>query len=520
MDNWRLLDTNYKTAAQNMALDETLLKIKKNDNTPNTIRFLQFKPDCVLVGYHQSIDQELRLDFCRSEGIDINRRVTGGGTIYFDKTQIGWEIICDKDFFDVGIADSSFFNILSKPLITSLKKLGLNAEFRPRNDIEINGKKISGTGGTEEGNVFLFQGTLLVDFDIRSMIKALKIPIEKLKDKEIDEAKERVTCLRWELDNLPKISYLKQILKQSFEEEFKIDLKPGDLTESEQTFFEKILPKYESEEWINKVKYPKDEQNLIKSIYKAKGGLIRISLMYNKRNKRIQSAFITGDFFTYPNRIIVDLESKLKDVKADFKIVSKIIKDFFKIKKPKIPGVNSDDFIKAVKKNFEKINMLEYEIPLNLVNSIHTVNGSFNEIIKANPNHLLLPYCAKSLDCKFRYKRECVECGKCTISDAFSIGNKEKMWLTTILSFEDLISTLNDFRKNNVKSYIGCCCEAFYTKHFEDFQESKVPGILLDIDNTTCYDLGRQNDAYAGTFDSQTDLNILLLQKVIDARKI
>ncbi len=92
MTTWRLLDTPPMSAADNMALDETLLELKGEGRTPNTIRFLQFKPRTVLVGYHQSVQEEIRLEYCREHGIDVNRRITGGGAIFFDENQLGWEV--------------------------------------------------------------------------------------------------------------------------------------------------------------------------------------------------------------------------------------------------------------------------------------------------------------------------------------------------------------------------------------------------------------------------------------------
>jgi lipoate-protein ligase A len=89
MQRWRLLDTPPMSAAENMALDDALLELRGKGRTPNTIRFLQFKPRCVLVGYHQSVQEEIRVDYCRSHGIDINRRNTGGGAIFFDENQLG-----------------------------------------------------------------------------------------------------------------------------------------------------------------------------------------------------------------------------------------------------------------------------------------------------------------------------------------------------------------------------------------------------------------------------------------------
>lgn len=520
MEKWRLLDTGRLSAAENMALDEVLLKVKNENHTPNTIRFLQFQPPAVLLGYHQSLEQEIRVDFCKNAGIDINRRITGGGAIYFDESQLGWEIICDKEFFKVNLADTHFFDVLSQPLISSLHELGIDASFRPRNDIEIDGRKISGTGGTEEGDVFLFQGTLLVDFDIVTMLKALRIPIAKLKDKEIDQAKDRVTCLKWELGYVPDIKKLKTLLVKNFEEKFNIKLESQGLTKEEKILFREIQGKFESQKWINKIPFPKEEQQMVSSIYKAEGGLIRTTLMVNQRFNRIQSALITGDFFAYPKRAIVDLEATIKDIPADKRVIDKKIKEFFEKSKPQIPGVECSDFINAIEKALEKLHMTQFGIPLTYTNRVFTVNGSFTEIIRRAPRHLLLPYCSKSLDCGYRYKRECISCGGCSVGDAFKLGLKKKMWVTTILNFEDLMNTLEKLKSQGVTSYIGCCCNAFYIKHIEDFEKSKIPGILIDIDNTTCYELGKEQEAYKGTFESQTDINIELLQMVLDATSL
>jgi lipoate-protein ligase A len=72
------------------------------------------------------------------------------------------------------------------------------------------------------------------------------------------------------------------------------------------------------------------------------------------------------------------------------------------------------------------------------------------------------------------------------------------------------------FRQAGVNGYIGCCCEGFYIKHQDDFEAASVPGILMDIDDQTCYDLGKEKEAYNGSFESQTTLKIDLLSKLLD----
>lgn len=170
MNILRLLDTPPLTAAENMALNDTLVELKGEGKTPNIIHFLQFDPWCALVGYHQSIAEEIRTEYCRPHGIEINRRITGRGAIFFDRTQLGWEVICDKSFFNLKVPTPRLFQKLCDPMIAALHMPGVSAAFRPRNDIEVNGRKISGTGGTDSDDALLFQGTMLVDFDMDTML--------------------------------------------------------------------------------------------------------------------------------------------------------------------------------------------------------------------------------------------------------------------------------------------------------------------------------------------------------------
>lgn len=514
---WRLLDTGKLTAADNIALDETLLESRAKGMSPDTVRFLQFDPQAVLVGFNQCVEQEIRIEYCEREGIDINRRITGGGAIFFDSSQIGWEVICDRSFFNISIANPSFFGKVSAPVISALNELGINASFRPRNDIEVNGKKISGTGGTEEGNAFLFQGTLLVDFDIETMIRSLRIPVEKLKDKEISTARERVTCLREELEMVPGEDLIKEILKRNFEREFGIVLEPGGLNEYETALFEKKRAWFRATEWIEKVTLPAESRQMLSSINKVEGGLIRVSVSLDTKRKRIMDILITGDFFAYPKRTIPDLEAALRQSPANQEGISERITRFFQDHEPRIPGVSPADLVGSIVKALEKIKLIDLGIPVSQVNRIFTVRGTFEEILSLGPKHLLLPYCSKSIECGWRHVRECPLCGDCTISPATTLGLDKGYEVITILSFKDLMNTLESISSTGATSYIGCCCEAFYVKHFQDFWESGLPAILIDINNTTCYDLGKENQAYEGEFEGKTDIDLGLLGRIMDA---
>ena len=519
METWRLLDTPPMTAAENMALDETLLELRGEGHTPNTIRFLQFSPRSVLVGYHQSVAEEIREDYCRKEGIEINRRTTGGGAIFFDENQLGWEIICDKSFFNVSIPTNRLFKTLCNPVSIALAMFGIEAVFRPRNDIEIDGRKISGTGGTDSKKAFLFQGTMLVDFDVNTMLRALRIPVEKLKSKEIDSVKDRVTCLNWELGYTPSLKDIKASIKHGFQTGLGIRLIPGDMTPEEHRLFKEKLPYYRSRQWINLVNPRFQKRDAVQSAYKAEAGMIRFTLAVNLPQKRLKDIYITGDFLSFPSRALYDMEAALRGAPLDRKHLHGIIRAFFEQEKIMIPGMNFDDFVVPLDQALEKIKITDFGLSLKHCNQISVANGSFETVIQKKPSVLLLPYCAKLTDCDLRYHKACRVCGEdgCTIGPAWTMGRKRRMKVVSIISFEDLWAELLEMKKTGVKAYIGCCCQPFFAKHVDDFRKSELPGILLDIDNTTCYELDQAREAYAGKFESQTHVDLALLETVLEA---
>jgi len=360
---WRLLDTGSRSAAENMALDDVILTCKAKKLIPNTLRFLQFTPPAVLIGYHQSVQHEVRMDYVKNNGIDVNRRLTGGGAIYFDSSSLGWEIIAESTAFPHHRKEE-LFEAMCKGAIEALEMLGIQASFRPKNDIEVEGRKISGTGGTERNQAFLFQGTLLVDFDVETMIRALRIPIMKLKDKELESAKNRVTCIKRELGYRPSDTEIKSVLKKGFERALGIELSEGRLTTDEEGLLDSLLPKYQSDAWLHLNRRPPNESVLVQAVGKTPGGLIRVSLALDRRVNIIKSILVTGDFFVFPSNAIFDLEAALKFAACDERVVQRVVGDFFRKNDVQIPGVKPDDLVDLVSEALDKASYESFGISL------------------------------------------------------------------------------------------------------------------------------------------------------------
>jgi lipoate-protein ligase A len=353
METFRLLDMPPMTAAENMALDEALLEMKGRGGTPDTVRFLRFSPAAVLVGLHQCVAEEVRTEYCEAHGIQVNRRITGGGAIFFDESQLGWEVICDKAVFGVGVVNTGLFKALCDPVVTALARWGLEAAFRPKNDIEIAGRKISGTGGTESEGAFLFQGTLLIDFEVDTMLRALRVPVEKLEAREIDSIRQRVTSLRRELGRVPPMEEIKEAICDGFERRFGLRLEPGGLTGAEERAFRERLATFESEAWIDQVRPACPGTRTVQAACRTGAGLVRFTLLADPARRRLHDLYITGDFLAFPARALYDLQSTLRGVPLDREKIRARVKEFFDQGKIRIPGLTAEEFLKPLDQAFD-----------------------------------------------------------------------------------------------------------------------------------------------------------------------
>ncbi|MBT9612155.1 MAG: lipoate--protein ligase family protein [Burkholderiales bacterium] len=312
---WRVIDTGLRRAVENIALNRALLEARQADEIPSTLRFLRFKP-AALLGFHQSAEQELNLDYCREQGVDIQRRVTGGGAIYFDETQLGWELYLHKR--DLGTADmQAITRRICETAARGIQALGVDAQFRPRNDIEVDGRKISGTGGAFDGDALMFQGTLLIQFDVEKMLRVLRIPVEKLSDKAIASARERVANMADLLGHVPEMQDVQAALIQAFADEFGVVFETGPISPAEQARFDSALAEIDTEDWVHMLHRPQADVPIVEAMHKFPGGLVRASVAYDRARQRIKQVWFSGDFFVSPKRLIVDLEAALRDTGVD-----------------------------------------------------------------------------------------------------------------------------------------------------------------------------------------------------------
>ncbi len=502
----REIDTGHRTGAWNMAADQALLEVQSEKPMP-TLRFLSFSPPACLVGYFQAVEQEIRREYCEKKGYHINRRITGGGAIFFDPSQIGWEIIAPVSMFPY--PPQKMYSVIGEAVARGLGTLGIKAVFKKRNDIEVGGRKISGMGGVSYRGAFLFQGTLLVQDWIQEMLYSLKVPIEKLKPKEIDSVRERVTCIENELGRIPTREELKNAIRKGLEEVLGLEFRPEKLTPEEKKRIESLLPYFESEEWIYRISLPEELQGLLTGTYRSSFGTIKVNAVVNARTNMLRATYITGDFFIENRESIFDLERLLKNIPFNERKIISTVEKFIK----KEGGLPLEDFLGAFTEVFNKWRWVKEGFTPDEANNLFNVN--FRPGDKFTPEVFLFPYCAKKAKCPFRHQDECTICGDCEVGEGYEWTEEAGLEPRTVTSFEDLLDNFEDMKKKGINEYIGSCCEAFYVKHQEEFRESRLKGLLVNIENSTCYDLDKATLAYRGLFENKTDLNMKLIKKVL-----
>jgi len=242
MDRWRVLIHQTRDAYTNMSIDEILLR----NGTP-TLRFYQWYPSAISIGYFQGIREEVNLKACQKAKVDVVRRITGGGAVYHDeKGEIAYSIIAPIDCVPSNIQES--YEYLCTGLIKGLHLLGVHARFSPINDIQIDHKKISGSAQTRRYGHVLQHGTLLCSLNLDLMFRLLRITQEKIKDKHIKNVKERVTSLEIILGPIDKDKVIEALII-GFKETLHIDFKQCEMTPEELSSIPKVRKKYVQREW-------------------------------------------------------------------------------------------------------------------------------------------------------------------------------------------------------------------------------------------------------------------------------
>ncbi len=329
METWRYIEEDGVSAANGLATDEFLMRYFRAENlsTDPVLRLYTYQSHCALVGRFQNIQAELNLDFCRENDIEIGRRPTGGGAIIMGAGQLGLCFVTSGAHVPEVSRPAEIYHQFSAPIIAALKKLGIDAKFRSKNDLEVNGKKIAGLGVyTDTNGAILFHTSLLVDLDVPLMLKALRIPVQKISDKVmIRSVGQRITTVSRELNRQIATDEVRQTVRNSFEKHFGIRFDSQPVSSEETAGIEQLArEKYRSEEWLFQRSPQADMTGM--SIKKTPAGLLRTYI--GLKGEIIKSVLITGDFFEHAE-VFSKIEAHLKWAPLEKSFIEKMVSEVF-----------------------------------------------------------------------------------------------------------------------------------------------------------------------------------------------
>ncbi|OQX52739.1 MAG: hypothetical protein B5M53_07925 [Candidatus Cloacimonas sp. 4484_209] len=309
----------------------------------------------VSIGYFQDAKLEVDLDYCKKAKLPVFRREVGGGTVYLDRNQIFYHVIWNRNNKRFPKMMMDIYKMLSIPPIETYGEFGIKTGFRTVNDIITEeGKKIAGLGGADIADSMAFVGSIILDFDYEKMAKAIKVPDEKFRDKVYKTIRENVTTMKRELGSIPPRNEIIRVLREKFEKHLG-KLEPVNLDDEIVRKMKELAVWFNSPEFLYR-KTPripkgvkiKEGIELLYGIYKAKGGLIRTA--QEVREKKIEDINITGDFTLYPKSGLSAMEKELQDTQRRPEEIKTKIEKFYEKKEVDVPGVEPEDFTKAIVK--------------------------------------------------------------------------------------------------------------------------------------------------------------------------
>ena len=186
------LDLYTTDAAWNLAAEQYVFDALPRDRS---YFMLWQNKNAVIVGKYQNTAAELNAAYIKEQGVQVVRRLSGGGAVYHDLGNLNFSFITDA-----GAMEKLDLSLFCRPVIRTLQKLGVPAELNGRNDMTVDGKKFSGNSQYRRQGRVLHHGTLLFSSDLEAVTRALHVDAEKLSGKGVSSVRSRVANLR---DYLP-----------------------------------------------------------------------------------------------------------------------------------------------------------------------------------------------------------------------------------------------------------------------------------------------------------------------------
>ncbi|MBF0812655.1 lipoate--protein ligase [Staphylococcus xylosus] len=304
-------NNNITDPTLNLAMEEYVLKNMPKDDS--YFLFYINRPS-IIIGKNQNTIEEVNQSYIDEQGIDVVRRISGGGAVYHDQGNLNFSFVTDDD-------GNSFHNFqkFTEPIVEALKSLGVDANLSGRNDIQVGEAKISGNAMVKVKDRMFSHGTLMLNSELDEVQNALRVNPAKIKSKGIKSVRSRVANISEFLDEPIDIDKFKEIILRSIFGETQVE--EYKLTDEDWEKIEKLSnEKYRTWEW----NYGRNPKYNFEREEKFEKGFVQIKLDVKKG--RIEHAKIFGDFFGEGD--ITELENALEGTMHEFDSIEEALSNY------------------------------------------------------------------------------------------------------------------------------------------------------------------------------------------------
>ncbi|MDP9364591.1 MAG: lipoate--protein ligase family protein [Chloroflexota bacterium] len=245
---WRLLPEVARPPLMNMALDEVLTERVGRGERPPTLRIWGWTGRCVVLGRFQSVRNEVEEEAARRNGVEIVRRISGGGAMFIEPEGAITYSIYAPEAMVRGLSFPESYAFFDAWVVDALRGLGLDAWYAPLNDITSSGGKIGGAAQARRHGAVLHHTTMAYQMNVPLMLSVLRIGQEKLSDKGMRSAEKRVGPLRQQTD-LSRAAIISHLIDHFREAHGLVTDEPtaDELTEAEG----RVRERFGTREWIH-----------------------------------------------------------------------------------------------------------------------------------------------------------------------------------------------------------------------------------------------------------------------------
>ena len=356
MSVWRLVVDRGSYADFSVSVSPAVEKAVTLGEAPPTVFLNVFDSDSITIGVNEDPEQVLDLDFCRAQGIDFRRRVNGGGPIYAGAGSAFLIYFLPVSHPQVpATTEAAFCKFLSAVAEVFRDRYGFPAEYRPLNDIQVEGRKLVPTSLKIEDGVMTLRIVVNVKpIDTALAGRAMPMPPEKVRDKALKTLESRFTWLEREagraIDEAELTEFAIACTERAFGES---GLARGTLGPAERDYADAFRAELDTESWLfgksERIRFaglPRPGDRLGRGREKAMGGMIRATLAV--REGRVLDAVVNGDWHPRPLDSVDWLERSLAGAPAEPASLRRAIETFLAREDVEFAGVAADELMAAL----------------------------------------------------------------------------------------------------------------------------------------------------------------------------